>query len=284
MELWLIYKQEYEEKSTYAPQMMLNSAIKHGIDAKVFFDAYFSIIIENGEEKLFYKNVEIKNFPDFAFFRCYDFTLMHACENKGVKLINTLQGMQNSRNKYTTTLLTNNLKIKTPKTIQTINYNYNDISKHLGKTFVIKDNFGEHGDNVFLINNAKELQPFIDKPNYIFQEYIKESCGKDIRLYVVGDKVIGAIERFSVNGDFRSNVSLGGESKVISIPKTIETQTIKLAKKMGLTICGIDYLFDGKNYLLCEVNGNAGLSIFIKAGKPMQDIFMTYILSLDNNN
>lgn len=264
---------------------MLESAIKHNLDAQVYFAEYFSIITENGIQKLFYKDKKIESYPDLAYFRTYDFDLMENFESKGIYIVNSLQGYKNSLDKYTTRKIANSLKISGPTSIVTKNYNYDVLKKFLGETFVMKERSGSLGTGVFLIESQKDLDNNLClEKNYLFEQYIEKSKGKDIRLYFINDYFVAAIERSSTNNDFRSNVHLGASTRVVDVSEELVEQSKKLAKEMGLTICSVDYLFDGENYYLCEVNANASFSAYIKAGFNMQDLIMKYISTINYTN
>jgi gamma-F420-2:alpha-L-glutamate ligase len=79
----------------------------------------------------------------------------------------------------------------------------------------------------------------------------------DIRVYVLGDKVLGCVKRISDSG-FKSNYSLGGRVEKYELTDSIKDISLKAAKAIGLDFCGIDLLFTEDSFTVCEVNGNAG--------------------------
>ncbi len=280
MRMWIIYTKRYETNATYSPTMMKDAALKANIDADIYFSDYFNVVIKDNQEILFYKDKEITEYPDIAFFRCSAFELMEHLDNRKVKLVNSYKGMISVRDKFKTHQILNQLKVKQPKTISSKYPDFNLLAEELGIPFVMKDNTGLKGKNVYLIDNEEEMRNLMssnEKIKFIFQEYIKFSKGKDIRLYIVGDEVVGSITRISQTGDFRANVSLGGIGKEIKVPLKLKKEAIMIAKKLGLSICSVDYLYDENNYIFCEANGNAAFSAFIKLGYKMQDIFIEYI-------
>ena len=184
------------------------------------------------------------------------------------------------RDKLKTHQIVNELGVKQPKTLYCKYPDFNLLKDELKLPFVIKDNNGSRGMNVSLIEDENSMRDIIENNpsiKFIFQEYISDSKGRDLRLYVVGDKVVGSITRVATGDDFRANVSLGGVGKEIEVPLSLETQSINIAKRLGLNICSVDYLYSNNDYIFCEANGNAAFSAFIKLGYKMQDIFMKYI-------
>lgn len=280
MKIWIIYNKTYETNGSRSPLKMCNSAQKFGLESKLLYIEYFSICAENGREEIYYKNEKVTDFPDVAIIRCYQFEIMHALEKKGVKLLNSSQGSRICRDKYATHKIANSLNIPQPKTIFTKNYDFNFLSKELSLPFVMKDNTGAKGSHVYLIENEEALNKILNDNKdivFIFQEYIKNSKGMDVRAYIVGNEIVGCIKRTSANGDFRANISLGGEAILVDIPQKIKNQALALAKVLDLKICSVDFLIDGEKYLFCEANSNAAFSGFFRQGFVMQDKFMEFI-------
>lgn len=92
--------------------------------------------------------------------------------------------------------------------------------------------------------------------SHLFQEYIAESAGRDLRVIVVGGRVLGSMERVS-DGDFRSNIGAGGSGRPYPVGADAAALCVKIADALGLDFCGIDLLFGRRGMLLCEVNSNA---------------------------
>ncbi len=96
------------------------------------------------------------------------------------------------------------------------------------------------------------------KVNLIFQEFIKSSYGKDLRVFIVGGRVVGAMLRTASDGNFKSNYSRGGTVQKFEITPEIEWLVLEIARKLDLDIAGIDLLFDNNGYKICEVNSSPG--------------------------
>ena len=82
------------------------------------------------------------------------------------------------------------------------------------------------------------------------------SFGRDIRVIVIGGQCVAAMIRQS-NGDFRSNLELGGVGTPMTPSTELKTLCEKVAFVLHLDYCGIDVLFGENGYLICEVNSNA---------------------------
>ena len=90
----------------------------------------------------------------------------------------------------------------------------------------------------------------------MFQEFIKTSKGKDLRINVVGDKVIATVFRSNDN-DFRSNITLGGDKQPYSPNEKQKQIAINAVKALGLDFAGVDVMFgENDTPIVCEVNSN----------------------------
>lgn len=284
MKLWILYSKKHETTAVYSTELMMNAASKFGIEHELFYFNYFRLVIINNKETLFYKNQQVTQLPDVVFCRGYYIELIKYLEKNGVKIINSAFGMQSVKNKYETHVQLTKINVSQPKTMFANFAAYQDIVNMLGSPFVMKDNLGSKGNNVYLVKSEQEFNEIkteheTTRIDFIYQEYIASSKGRDIRVYVVGDTVVGAIKRVSENeADFRANLSQGGSAHVFELSEELKKLSIEICKTLKLEIAGLDFLFDENNQpIFCEANGNAAFSGFVKFGYKMQEIFMQYI-------
>lgn len=106
------------------------------------------------------------------------------------------------------------------------------------------------------IKNCLKLTKKLENVPFLYQQYIRESSGRDIRLQVVGDEVVAAMERTS-DTDFRANVSNGGKMHVYQPDKEAVELAVKACRAVKCDFAGVDLLFGREGYLVCEVNSNA---------------------------
>jgi gamma-F420-2:alpha-L-glutamate ligase len=102
------------------------------------------------------------------------------------------------------------------------------------------------------------IEQLNDRFNIILQEFVSDSHGKDLRVIVVGGKVIGAMKRESVDGDFRANITRGGEAKPVELDEQMEYLALESTRLLNLDIGGVDLLYDNDGYKICEVNSSPG--------------------------
>lgn len=139
-----------------------------------------------------------------------------------------------------------------------------------GAPCVIKLLEGTQGIGVVLAETPKSAHSVIEafrgaNVNILVQEFIKESGGTDIRCFVIGDKVIAAMQRKGAEGDFRSNLHRGGSANTIKITPQERTAAIGAATAMGLRVCGVDMLRSNHGPVIMEVNSSPGLEGIEKA-------------------
>ena len=103
------------------------------------------------------------------------------------------------------------------------------------------------------------------KANIMVQEYIAEAGGADIRCFVIGDKVIAAMKRQALPGEFRSNLHRGGSASIVKLTPEERSTALRAAKTMGLNVAGVDILRSKHGPLVMEVNSSPGLEGIEKA-------------------
>lgn len=201
----------------------------------------------------------------------------------GVTMLNSWHTTELCNDKMNTYLALEKINAKQPRTLYLEGEaKYKDIAAQLGKTFVAKNRYGRQGKNVFLVRTEKEFNEAmagVSQNDYIFQEYIRESKGRDLRTYVIGDKYMGAILRENPN-DFRANISLGGKATRHEISKEQAQETIRIANAVGGGIVSVDYLLkDNGEFIVCETNANACIEDFESAGIPLAGSIIELYLS-----
>lgn len=214
--------------------------------------------------------LEANEKPDFVLFWDKDIRLAKQLESMGIRLFNSAAAIEACDDKSLTHLALSGV-VSMPKTIcAPMTYpaiGYTDLGfvemagAALGYPMIMKECFGSFGAQVYLVKNleeAKEKATTLAGVPFLFQEFIAESAGRDIRLQVVGDRVIAAMLRFSETGDFRAGITSGGSMKPYEPTEEQKKLAVLVCKTLGLDFAGVDFLF-GKNGepILCEVNSNA---------------------------
>jgi ribosomal protein S6--L-glutamate ligase len=176
------------------------------------------------------------------------------------------QALIRSRDKLRSLQILSRAGLGLPKTIF-MDYSANaedSIDAVGGAPVIIKLLEGTQGLGVVLAENKKAAQSVIEAfhgvhARIIIQEFVKEAKGADIRAFVVEGEVVGAMRRQAKEGEFRSNLHRGGVAEVIKLSRTEKHAAITAAKKVGLSIAGVDMLPSKRGPLIIEVNSSPGL-------------------------
>ena len=229
---------------------------------------------------------------DFAIFWDKDIYLAERLENNGVRLFNSKRAVELCDNKImmSQALAKAGIRIpKTyiaPKTFEGLGYIdrsfLKKVEKEIGYPMVIKEAYGSFGEQVYLANDEKTANEIIDKighKDFLMQEFIAASCGKDIRINVVGDKTVVSMLRENKN-DFRSNISNGGSGSLFEPEESYIELAIAATKALGLDFAGVDVMFGEDGPIICEFNSNPQFASTLKAtGVNLADYIRDYILA-----
>ena len=207
---------------------------------------------------------------DFCVYLDKDKYMSEMLEKSGVKLFNCHAAIRDCDDKMQTYLVLAGKGVPMAKTLagllcyqpsaQIADKTLDEIEQKLGYPVVIKESFGSLGKGVYMASNRQQLKALCEKLKgkpHIFQQTIATSVGKDVRVIVVGGKVVCSMLRQS-NGDFRSNIELGGRGSAYTPSQEMVDVCEKTAKLLSLDYCGIDILLGEKDMpIVCEVNSNA---------------------------
>ena len=206
---------------------------------------------------------------DFCIYLDKDKYISYMLEKEGIRLFNSARAIELCDDKMTTALALSNSGIPMPKTLPGL-LCYDEgaplneqalriVEEELGYPVIVKSSFGSMGTGVFKAENFEQLKgaaSALKIQPHLFQQYIAESAGRDIRVIVIGGKAVAAMERIS-GGDFRSNIAIGGRGLKIDMPVQVKEMAEKAAALLNLDYCGADILFGKEGFYLCEVNSNA---------------------------
>ena len=233
------------------------------VQTRVMRNNFFAAYLDEGEIRS-----KISDF-DFCLYLDKDKYISHMAERAGVRLFNKAAAIEACDDKMTTALTLANHGIPMPKTLPgMLCYDpaarpdisaLKEAGEQLGYPVVIKSCYGSMGKGVFLAENADELiraaQDLICTP-HLFQSFVPQSRGRDLRVIVIGGKTLCCMERRS-DRDFRANIAAGGKGAQTPLPREAAELAEKAARLLELDYCGVDLLFGKDGFLLCEVNSNA---------------------------
>lgn len=206
---------------------------------------------------------------DFCVYLDKDKYVSKMLEQTGLRLFNNAKAIEVCDDKMETHIALAKHNIPMPKTIPgLLCYNKEEsvkletvekLESLLSYPIIIKESFGSLGKGVYKAETRQELNKKMEELKlipHLFQEFIAESSGRDIRVIVIGGKAFASMLRES-KVDFRSNAELGGDAFRFDLPPSYAVLCEKVSKILNLDYCGIDVLIGKNGPIICEVNSNA---------------------------
>lgn len=258
-------------RSLYSTKRLIEACQSRGHEVKVIDALRCYMNINSEQPQIHFKGEELSNFDAIiprigASVTFYGTAVLRQFEMMGVYPVNESVAITRSRDKLRSMQLLSRKGIGMP--ITGFASKPDDIKDLLdmvnGAPVVIKLLEGTQGIGVVLAETRKAAESVIEafmglKANIMVQEYIKEAGGADIRCFVIGDKVIAAMKRQAVEGEFRSNLHRGGSASLVRITPEERKTAVAAAKIMGLNVAGVDLLRSSRGPLVMEVNSSPGL-------------------------
>ncbi|MCA8922504.1 MAG: 30S ribosomal protein S6--L-glutamate ligase [Planctomycetes bacterium] len=196
----------------------------------------------------------------------YGTAVVRQFEMMGTYAVNRSQAISRARDKLRCLQLLSRKGIGLPVT--GFAHNTKDIEGLLeitgGAPLVVKLLEGTQGIGVVLCETKNAAESVIEAfrgldANIIVQQFIKEAGGADLRAFVVGDKVVGAMKRQGKPGEFRSNLHRGGTAEKVKLSPQERKTATQAAKALGLRVAGVDMLRSDHGPVVMEVNSSPGL-------------------------
>ena len=256
---------------SYSTSRLRETAAERGHDVNVLNTLKFAITLQRAEPDLVYRQKLLSNYDAVlprigASITYFGTALVRQFEQMDVYCGNTSMGITNSRDKLRCLQILSRHQIGIPPT--TFIRDKKDVLPAIervgGAPVVIKLLEGTQGIGVLLAESIKSAEAIIEllqsqKQNVLVQKFIAESKGRDIRAFVVGDRVVAAMRRVAQGQEFRSNVHRGGVAEPVELDEKYRETAVRAAQITGLRIAGVDML-EGKNGPeIMEVNSSPGL-------------------------
>lgn len=293
MQGWILYKRNMDEltEKDHGVNRLLSVAADLQIELKVYNPAQLNILVVSGASSVLLDDKPVK-LPNFIIPRLgaettpHAFALIRHLELQGVYSANSAMAIELVRDKLRVAQLLAAHQLPTPKTIL-LNFpvSLSLIEQELSFPLVIKTIAGAKGIGVFLCETANSFQDLMglfgpgDNRQIIAQEFIACSYGRDLRVLVLGSRVIGCMQR-TAQHSFKANYSLGGDVEAFPLTQEIEQLAIACAKLTNLDIAGIDLLFGPEGYVICEANSSPGFKgMELATGDDIAKKIIDYILT-----
>jgi ribosomal protein S6--L-glutamate ligase len=257
--------------NAYSTRRLKEAALDRGIDVKVLDTLKFAIDLQRGAPDLYFNQKQLSSYDAVlprigASITYYGTAVVRQFQEMDVFCANTAHGIANSRDKLRSLQILARHHIGIPET--TFVRDKKDVLPAIervgGAPVIIKLIEGTQGIGVLLADTVKMAESIIEllqsqKQNILIQKFVAESRGKDIRAFVVGDRVVAAMRRVAQGQEFRSNVHRGGIAEPVTLSEEYVEAAIRATQIMGLRVAGVDMLESATGPQIMEINSSPGL-------------------------
>ncbi len=302
MEVWILFNEEIEAPTAeaYEVRRFLSEGKNMGIDVKVYKPEQFDLLVTDEVRDMVLIDGHPVDLPDFLLPRTYvietgyfSLAVIRQLERMGVKVFNGSAAIESVADKLHTHQILAELGLPTPATmLAKFPVNIDLVERELGFPVVVKTLLGVNGTGVFLMNDKEALKDLMDliqetNPNIqlIFQKFIANSKGRDLRVFIVDGEVIACMERRAKGDGFKANFSQGGSVQQFELDEDAKKLAIKVAQVLDIKVAGIDLLFTEDGFTICEANtfpGFKGLEQACDINVP-QEIYKAMMKYLDKD-
>lgn len=255
----------------YSTSRLREAAIQRGHKVKVLNTLKFAIDLEQGSPELYFSTKRLSQYDAVlprigASITYYGTAVVRQFEQMEVFCANSSAGISNSRDKLRSLQILSRHQIGIPQTVFVRDKKdvLPAIERLGGAPVIIKLLEGTQGIGVLLAESVTSAESIIEllqsqKQNVLIQKFVAESKGRDIRAFVVGDRVVAAMRRVAQGQEFRSNVHRGGLTEAVTLDEAYTETAVRAAQIMGLRVAGVDMLEGKDGPLIMEVNSSPGL-------------------------
>lgn len=255
----------------YSTRRLKQAAIERGHHVRVLNTLRFAIELREGDPSLSYRSKRLSEYDAIlprvgASVTYFGTAVVRQFEQMDVYTPNTANGIINSRDKLRALQILSRHDIGIPDTtfVRAQSDVLPAIERIGGAPVIIKILEGTHGVGVILAETTTVAEAIIEtlqsaKQNVLVQRFVKESKGRDIRAFVVGETVVAAMRRVAQGDEFRSNVHRGGVAERIELDEAYTQTAVRAAQIMGLRVAGVDMLESDQGPQIMEVNSSPGL-------------------------
>jgi ribosomal protein S6--L-glutamate ligase len=255
----------------YSSRRLREAALDRGHTCKVLNTLKFSIDVAAGNPALFYRQKSLSDYDAVlprigASITYFGTAVLRQFEQMDVFCANSAAGVTNSRDKLRCLQILSRHQLGIPET--TFVRDKKDVLPAIervgGAPVIIKLLEGTQGIGVLLAETQQSAEAIIEllqsqKQSVLIQKFVSESKGRDIRAFVVGDQVIGAMRRVAQGQEFRSNVHRGGKTERVILDENYCETAVRATQILGLCVAGVDMLEGADGPQIMEINSSPGL-------------------------
>lgn len=261
----------------YSTRRLKEAALQRGHKVRVLDTMQFGIYLESGQPDLTFRGKPVSHYNaviprignSITFFGT---AVVRQFQQMGTYCLNTADAIMASRDKLASLqeLSSYNIGIAETAFVRNPKDILQAIQAMGGAPVIIKLLSGTQGIGVILAESNKVAEAIIEtlgsvKQNVLVQKFVSESKGRDIRAFVIGDRVVAAIRRTAAGQEFRSNIHRGGKAQAVELDPKYADAAVQAAQILNLSVAGVDMLEGAEGPVIMEVNSSPGLEGIEKA-------------------
>jgi gamma-F420-2:alpha-L-glutamate ligase len=294
--VWILHSGANAEQDNHETKLLVKELTAADFVTSVYQPKNFDIITSRKGGKSVRYQGEFVKLPDVVLTRTgagtmyFTQALMRQLEGFDIHLVNSSDSIAKSMDKMWSGQLLTQAKIAVPRTmLPHFPVNADIVEQEIGFPCIVKVVSGSQGKGVYLCQDRKFFQDLMElihnlktKKNILVQEYVGSTDkAADLRIWVVNGEAVAGMRRIAPDGDFRANISNGGRGEPVEITPEIKDISERTAKLFGLEIAGIDLLYDGFQYKVCEANSSPGFEgIDYYCNTNMAKVIVDYVKSI----
>jgi len=290
--VWIFHYNSTAAEKDFETQTLVKRFNENKIQSAIYQPKNFDIITSRKSHKSIRYQGNRIDLPDAVLVRTgagtnyFTLALLRQLENFDIPIINNSQSILHSRDKMISSQILARAKLPTPRTMLVSHpVNVDIVEQEIGFPCVVKLVTGSQGKGVYLCRDKDMFVNFMDltdnlksKKTLIIQEFVNSGELFDLRVWVIGGKTITAMKRTPPTGDFKANITRGGLGEPFELNNEISELARKTAQAFDLDITGVDLLFNGEKYLVCEANSSPGFEgIDRYCGTDMGEEIVKYV-------
>lgn len=263
MKLWLVYDSFEAERNRRYIDFYFEKCKEKGIAIEL-------VIVEHG--------IDFSHLPDVAIVRTMNPALSEKLEEMGVKVCNNSFISRIANDKWNTYEY---LKSKGVRLVETFLVTNDFVPPYY--PMVLKPCMGKGGRDVEIVNNYEEFLAYCQRvtEKTIAQRVVSDK-GKDLRVYVVGNRIVKAMLRIS-ESDFRSNFCLGGRAEEYNLSSEEVKEIESIIAQFDISYAGLDFIFDYGKIIFNEMEDVVGARmLYTHTDIDIVDIYLNFLISHTN--
>ncbi|NCP61977.1 MAG: RimK family alpha-L-glutamate ligase [Alphaproteobacteria bacterium] len=274
-------EEDLSAEKDYSLVRLLAAGRKKGFKLEVATPNQIELVVTRDDRKSILIDDKQTQLPDFVLPRMgadttyYGLAVIRQLEHMGTYVCNGSRAVEAVKDKLHMHQVLAYSSLPTPKTmLAKFPIDINIVKREIGFPLIIKNVSGTQGAGIYLCKDENSFMDVMEllysnKPNanIIIQEFIEKSSGQDLRVFVLGGRVVGCMKRSS-SSSFKANFSKGGKVEPFELSAEAEWLAIEAARLVNLDVAGIDLLFDENGFKICEANSAPGFHGLEKVTGP----------------